>query len=131
MNCPTTAQRPLAAFTRLTEAVSGATMDQLLEIGSFYDAIIHDDAFLPALDALSLIAKGVGFTVRGVLFPNPIDPIENLEFRKRLPQAAFAIELAAAALAEARLTKAQRSLLCGPLDPVFPRSNFDASTPSP
>jgi hypothetical protein len=114
-DCPTS----IAAFARLTEAIAGATIDQILEIGSHYDAIIHDDGFFPAWDALSPTANRVGFTVRRVLYPNPIDPIENLEFRRRLPQAAFAIELAAAALAEPKVTTAQRSLLCGPISRVL------------
>ncbi len=122
-DCPT----PARFFARLAEAVVYATDKQLDEVDRLYHAALADDGWRPAMEALSPDARRVGAVVRRARWPNPIDPIAIIEFWKTVPQAAVAIQDGVAALAERKLTEAQRFLLSRPLDSLLHRADVEAS----
>jgi hypothetical protein len=110
-------------LARLVDAILQLTDTQLAEVGERFDAAL-DGAWYDAHSSLSKDAIHVGFCARWARWPNPTDPHENLAFRSHLPPAAGAVETAAAALVEPRLTEAQRSLLYSPLETQIPRSGL-------
>jgi hypothetical protein len=76
------------------------------------------------MSAISRGALGVGYAVRWVRWPNPIDPTENSNWRARIDAAAIAVEWAAAALAEPALSDVDVADAYSQLEVAIPRSKL-------
>ena len=72
------------------------------------------------LRVVSASALDIGFALRSIRWPEPVDESEALEARHARDRAAFAIEWAGAALAEPALDADQVSELYWSLDEVVP-----------